>query len=119
MPVRTMGYEYSGSPPVVSSAQAVPAPAAGHTPPPALAQPRPPRTGGGSSDPRGAPSAAPPWAASSHRGGRVSRELPRCLTPSVSTATVGQVQRFVDGLDAETALAWAHEIAPDDVPTFE
>jgi hypothetical protein len=24
-----------------------------------------------------------------------------------------------DELNAETALAWAHEIAPDDVPSFE
>jgi hypothetical protein len=32
---------------------------------------------------------------------------------------VGQVQRLVDGLDAETALAWANQIAPDDVPDFE
>jgi hypothetical protein len=45
--------------------------------------------------------------------------LPRCLTASVYTATVGQVQRLVDGLDAETCLAWGTEIAPDDVPSFE
>jgi hypothetical protein len=32
---------------------------------------------------------------------------------------VRQVQRLVDGLDAETALAWANEIAPGDVPSFE
>jgi hypothetical protein len=32
---------------------------------------------------------------------------------------VDQVHRLVDGLDAETCLAWAHEIAPDAVPTFE
>jgi hypothetical protein len=49
----------------------------------------------------------------------VSRWLPRSLTPSVYTATVGQVQRLVDGLDAETCLAWANEIAPDAVPGFE
>jgi hypothetical protein len=29
------------------------------------------------------------------------------------------VQRLVDGLHAETALAWANEIAPDAVPSFE
>jgi hypothetical protein len=32
---------------------------------------------------------------------------------------VGQVQRLVDGLDAETALAWTHEIASDEVPSYE
>jgi hypothetical protein len=32
---------------------------------------------------------------------------------------VGQVQRLVNGLDAEAALAWANEIAPDEVPRFE
>ena len=49
----------------------------------------------------------------------MSRSLPRYLTASVYSATVGQVRRLVDGLDAETALAWANEIAPDDVPSFE
>jgi hypothetical protein len=49
----------------------------------------------------------------------VSSWSPRCLTPSVYTATVTQVERLVDSLDAETALAWATEIAPDDVPSFE
>jgi hypothetical protein len=49
----------------------------------------------------------------------VSRRLPRCLSASVYTATVDQVQRLVDGLDTETTLTWAHEIAPDDVPSFE
>ena len=49
----------------------------------------------------------------------MSRWLPRCLTPSVYTATVGRVQQLVDDLDAETALGWANEIAPDDVPSFE
>jgi len=29
------------------------------------------------------------------------------------------VGELVDGLDAETCIAWAHEIAPDDVPSFE
>ena len=29
------------------------------------------------------------------------------------------VQRLVDGMDTEACLAWAHEIAPDDVPSFE
>jgi hypothetical protein len=29
------------------------------------------------------------------------------------------VRALVGGLDAETALAWANEIAPDAVPTFE
>jgi hypothetical protein len=29
------------------------------------------------------------------------------------------MQRLVDGLDAETCMAWAHEITPDDVPSFE
>jgi hypothetical protein len=33
--------------------------------------------------------------------------------------TVGQVEQLVGGLDAETALAGAHEVAPDDVPSFE
>ena len=45
--------------------------------------------------------------------------MPRCLTPSACTATVGRVQRMVDGLDAEPCLAWAHEIAPDALPRFE
>jgi hypothetical protein len=49
----------------------------------------------------------------------LTEQLPRCLTASVYTATVGQVRRLVDGLDPETALAWANEIAPDDVPSFE
>jgi hypothetical protein len=29
------------------------------------------------------------------------------------------MQRLVDGLDAETCMAWAPEITPDDVPSFE
>jgi hypothetical protein len=49
----------------------------------------------------------------------LTEQLPRCISAGVYAATVGQVQRLVDGLDAETALAWAHEIAPDAVPTFE
>jgi hypothetical protein len=49
----------------------------------------------------------------------LTEQLPRSLTPSVYTATVAQVQRLVDGLDAETCLAWANEIAPDEVPDFE
>jgi hypothetical protein len=63
--------------------------------------------------------AAPPWAASSQRDSPLSRRSPRCYTLSVYTATVGQVQRLADGLDAETCLAWRNEIAPDDVPTLE
>jgi hypothetical protein len=51
--------------------------------------------------------------------GALTEQLPRCLAASVYTATVGQVQRLVDGLYAETSLAWAHEIAPDDMPSFE
>lgn len=43
----------------------------------------------------------------------------RCLVLSVYTATVAQVRELVDGLDAETALAWANETAPDEVPSFE
>jgi hypothetical protein len=35
----------------------------------------------------------------------LTEQLPQCLSPSVYTATVGQVQRLVDGLDAETCLA--------------
>jgi hypothetical protein len=31
---------------------------------------------------------------------------------------VGQVRLSVDALDAETCLAWAHEIAPSEVPSF-
>jgi hypothetical protein len=49
----------------------------------------------------------------------LTEQLPRCLAQSVYTATVGQVQRLVDGLDGETALAWANEIAPDAVPEIE
>jgi hypothetical protein len=49
----------------------------------------------------------------------VSRWLPRSLAATACTAVVGQVQRLVGGLVAETALAWAHEIAPDAVPSFE
>jgi hypothetical protein len=49
----------------------------------------------------------------------LTEQLPRCLTASVYTATVAQVQRLADGLDADTCLAWANEIAPDDVPSFE
>jgi hypothetical protein len=48
----------------------------------------------------------------------VSRWSAQCLTLGVYTATVAQVQRLVDGLDAETCLGWAHEIAPDAVPSF-
>jgi hypothetical protein len=33
--------------------------------------------------------------------------------------SVRQVRALVDGLDAETCLAWAHKIAPDAVPDFE
>src|SRR5207248_4281945 len=40
-------------------------------------------------------------------------------TASVYRGTVAQVQRLVDGLDAETAPAWGCEIAPCDVPSFE
>jgi hypothetical protein len=49
----------------------------------------------------------------------LTESLPQCLTASVYTATVAQVQRLVDGLDGETALAWANEIAPSEVPDFE
>src|SRR3954464_7935638 len=49
----------------------------------------------------------------------LTEQLPRSLTPSVYSATVGQVQRLVDGLDAETCLAWANKIGPEVVPTFE
>jgi hypothetical protein len=49
----------------------------------------------------------------------LTESLPRSLTASVYTATVRQVQRLVDGLDAETCMAWAPEITPDDVPSFE
>ena len=49
----------------------------------------------------------------------MSRWLPQCLTASVYAATVGQVRRLVDRLDGETCLAWANEIAPDEVPDFE
>jgi hypothetical protein len=49
----------------------------------------------------------------------LTAQLPRSLTRSVYAATVGQLQRLVDGLDAETCLAWANEIAPDAVPSFE
>jgi hypothetical protein len=53
--------------------------AAAHTPPAARGPPRPPRTPGGSSDSPGAPSAAPPRAASSHRGSPLSSGPP-CLS---------------------------------------
>jgi hypothetical protein len=49
----------------------------------------------------------------------LTEHLPRCLSASVYSATVAEVQRLVDGLRAETCLAWASEIAPDDVPRFE
>jgi hypothetical protein len=49
----------------------------------------------------------------------LTESLPRCLTVGIYTAIVGQVQRMVDGLDTETCLAWANEIAPDEVPSFE
>jgi hypothetical protein len=49
----------------------------------------------------------------------VSSWLPRCLTPGVYTATEGQVRGQVNSLDAEMCLAWANEIAPDEVPGFE
>ena len=45
--------------------------------------------------------------------------MPQCLTASVYAATVGQVRRLVDDLDAETCLAWANEITPDKVKSFE
>jgi hypothetical protein len=47
------------------------------------------------------------------------KKVAECSTASVYTATVGQVQRLVDGLDAETCMAWANEIAPDAVPSCE
>src|SRR5947209_5702479 len=43
----------------------------------------------------------------------------RSLRRRVPAATLAQVQQLVDGLDAETCLAWANEIAPDAVPSFE
>jgi hypothetical protein len=49
----------------------------------------------------------------------LTEQLPRCLTASVYTVTVARVRQLVDGLDAETCLAWAHAIAPDPVPSFE
>jgi hypothetical protein len=49
----------------------------------------------------------------------LTKQLPRCLTTSVYTATMGQVRQLVVGLDGETCLAWANEIVPDDVPSFE
>jgi hypothetical protein len=48
----------------------------------------------------------------------LTEQVPRCLTASVYSATVAQVRRLVDGLDGETCLAWANEIAPDTVPNF-
>jgi hypothetical protein len=48
----------------------------------------------------------------------LTEQLPRCLAASVYSATVARVQRLVDGLDAETSLAWANEIAPDAVLSF-
>jgi hypothetical protein len=49
----------------------------------------------------------------------LTEQLPRGLTANIYSSTVAQVQRLVDGLDAETCLAWACEIAPDEVPTVE
>ena len=49
----------------------------------------------------------------------LTEQLPQCLSATAYTATMGQVQRLVDGLDAETCLAWAHELGPDEVPSFE
>ena len=49
----------------------------------------------------------------------MSRLLLRYFGLRVRRATVGQVRRLVDGLDAETCLTWAHEIAPDEVPSCE
>jgi hypothetical protein len=49
----------------------------------------------------------------------LTEQLPRRLTLSVYATTVGQVQQLAHGLDAETCLAWANEIAPDDVPSLE
>ena len=49
----------------------------------------------------------------------LTEQLPRSLTPSIYRVTVDQVRLLADGLDADTCLAWANEIAPQDLPSFE
>jgi hypothetical protein len=48
----------------------------------------------------------------------LTETLPAALTPQDRAAIVVRVRALVDGLDAVTCLAWAHQIAPDDVPSF-
>src|SRR5262249_30670459 len=49
----------------------------------------------------------------------LTESLPSALTPRGRAAIVAQVRALVDGLDAETCIEWAHELAADDVPSFE
>jgi len=49
----------------------------------------------------------------------LTETLPASPTPRDRAAVVAQVRALVDGLDGETALAWAHEVALDAVPDFE
>jgi hypothetical protein len=49
----------------------------------------------------------------------LTETLPPALTPRDRAAIVAQVRALVDGLDGETCIAWANEIVPDDVPSFE
>jgi hypothetical protein len=49
----------------------------------------------------------------------LTETLPAALTPQDRAAIVALVRALVDGLDAETMLAWANEIAPDEVPSLE
>jgi hypothetical protein len=49
----------------------------------------------------------------------LTETLPPAFTPRDRAAIVAQVRALVDGLDGQTTLAWANEIAPDEVPGFE
>jgi hypothetical protein len=49
----------------------------------------------------------------------LTESLLQSIGVGVYTATVSQVRRLDDALDAETTLAWANEVSPDDVPSVE
>jgi hypothetical protein len=49
----------------------------------------------------------------------LTETLPPALTPRDRAALVARVRALIDGLDGETLLAWAHEVAPEAVPAFE
>jgi hypothetical protein len=50
---------------------------------------------------------------------QLSETLPTYLLAQDRAAIVGQLAAVVHALDTETATAWAREIEPDRVPSFE